>query len=153
MKILTVILVASACICGCSAPEDESAAESALRQEVEGQSQGAVKLVSFTKTDGKSMDFGGMKTREVDYTAEVEFEQNGTWLSGGYPGRLGFRFTTTVQKSKGATMDLLNSFDGPVRVSQGSRAEIAGAMGGTKNDNGWQFQTTESHLVTPLTSR
>jgi hypothetical protein len=150
MKYLYLALMGAACLCGCSA--DNTAAEAALRQEIEGQSHGNIKLVSFTKMNGESMNAGGLEMRQIDYAAKIEFEHRGTWLSGGWPGKLVYNFTTEVQKPQTATMSLLNSIDAPVGVSQGSHAEIQGTMQGTKKDNGWEFQTSASSLITPTTS-
>jgi hypothetical protein len=152
MRLLYLALIA-ACICGCSNWGDESAAEAALRQEIDGQSQGHIKLVSFAKTDGQSGNVSGVDVRQIDYTAWIEFEQNGTWLSGGWPGRLAYSFTSEIYKPR-SELDALNSAgSGPVVVNAQGRAQIKGTMVGTKKDSGWQFQTSASVLVTPLVSR
>jgi hypothetical protein len=152
MKPIYFTLILAACVCGCSAPEENTAAEAALRQEIESQSKGYIKLVSFTKMDGQSINTGGLKMRQIEYTAEIEFEHRGTWLSGGWPGRLVYHFTMEVQKSQTATMALLSSIDAPIIVSAGGHAQIKGTMDGTKKDSGWQFETSESSLVTQTVS-
>jgi hypothetical protein len=143
------LIIAISCLSGCSAP-DKTAAETALRQEIESQSNGNIKLISFSKTDGQSMDVGGLQMRQINYTAQIEFAQNGTWLSGGWPGKLVYNFTTKISTSQSVSTRLLESMDLPVRVSEGGHAQIKGTMTGTKKDNGWQFETSESSLVSPI---
>jgi hypothetical protein len=152
MKFFYLTLLVAACICGCSAPEDETAAEAALRHEIDGQSQGNMKLVSFTKTNGQSMSAGGMEIRQIDYAAEIEFEQSGTWRSGGWPGRLVYYFTTEIHTPQSSLDAMASAIDSPIIVHAQGRAQIQGKMAGTKKDNGWQFQTSESSLVTPIVS-
>jgi hypothetical protein len=145
---LSLPIVVAACVCGCSpSPSPEAAAREAFRREVEGESQGNIKVVSFVKTDGQSANTFGIESREIDFNAEIEIMRRGTWLSGGWPGRLAYNFTTNFQTSSTATMSLLESVDAPMLVHHGDQIQIKGTMSGTKKDSGWQFETTQSSLT------
>lgn len=78
-------------------------AEKAFRTVVDSESKGQIKLVSFTKKDGRKIEVAGVQGYELLYDAEIKFESDGTWItSATVESEVGFNFevlTALVQRA------------------------------------------------------
>jgi hypothetical protein len=137
-------------LAGCSSQTQTASAEKVLRERIESESSGQIKLVSFKKTDGQAIEAFGVKGYKMDYEAEIEFQTDGTWQHGGIytkTGGLAFGFATGQPPKEGSWAAFANTSEGVNNVHRGDRAKIAGVMQGEKKESGWRFESSESHIV------
>jgi len=136
--------------CSDSTPSS-SVAERDLRQYIDGASAGHIKLVSFKKTDGQKFEINGVAGYQMDLEAELEFDHDGSWLTGGFGlDTLGYGFTTE-QPPSGSWVGFLNAtVEGGQAVKRGARSKIAGIMMGTKKESGWHFAPGTSRIIGEL---
>ena len=143
---ISVVCLSGFLLSGCSSSQSD-VAEQELRGEIESQSEGHIKLLSFGKTDGQKFELNGMQGYRLDFEAEITFEQDGTWLSGGdWPNRLSFRFSKD-RPSSGSIAGFMDTIDGGRAAHSGERIRIGGVMLGTKKESGWKFEPSESHVA------
>jgi hypothetical protein len=64
---------------GCSSGPSSSEAEEFVRGKIDKQSQGRIKLVSFSKTNGLEATPNGVRTYQLDYEADIEFADDCRW--------------------------------------------------------------------------
>lgn len=145
------ILAATACglgilLASCSPPTD--GAEAALREQVEKDSGGHIKLVSFTKTDGQQFNVNGVEGYRLVFKADLEFDHAGSWSTGlAVPGvRLSYNFSFGLP-GNGGVAGMLSAIGGDRAVQLGQQIPITGVMTGTKSENGWSFVPTESRIA------
>ncbi len=142
-------------IYGCSSSPSPSDAEKALSQQIDSESGGQIKLVSFKKTDGQMSVVNAVKHYELDYEADIEFEADGIWLGKDILNHShgGLTFSFHPGQSSGNSFEQLNnSIAGGVAVHRGDHIKIAGVMNGEKKESGWKFETEDSHLVSGPTA-
>jgi hypothetical protein len=128
---------------GCSptpSQSPEEIAESILRRDIQNQSQAYIRLISFRKLDGQTMNVFGVDTREIRFEATLEFAAAGWWLSG-YSGHLDYKFVPGTQAINGAFQP-----SPPISVTKDSQVIISGTIEGNKTDNGWQFSVASSSI-------
>jgi hypothetical protein len=132
----------------CSASPSQSDAEQSLRQQIDSESGGQIKLVSFNKTDGQEFEVIGVQGYNMDYEAEIEFQADGTWFKG--VQGIGFGFSTQ-QATPGSMAAFENqTVGGGQNVHRGDRIKIAGVMQGEKKESGWKFELGDSHIVSSI---
>lgn len=154
LKFLAQLGMTTACVvlmAGCNSSPSVSDAENALRQKIENESRGQIKLLYFKKTDGQKFEENGIKGYKMDYEVEIEFQTDGLWVSGetmysGSQGELSFGFTPG-QESKNSFDQLVNSTTGGKQVHQGDFVKIVGVMLGEKKESGWNFEPRENHIA------
>lgn len=145
MAIVCAVLMA-----GCNSSPSANDAGNVLRQKIDSESQGQIKLVSFKKTDGQLSVVNAVKIYELDYEAEIEFQTDGTWFKG--MQGMGFGFSTQ-QATAGSMAAFANQMvNGGINVHHGDRVKIAGVMLGDKKESGWVFEIGDSHLVSGPTA-
>lgn len=129
-------------LCGChSSPSrpSPSEAQKALSQEIQAESHGQIKLISFTKTDGQSFVEDAVQSYKMSYEALIEFEANGVWLAHEDDTPLGFTFDF----HSGAPSDPLDvlqaASERACKVKHGQKIKIKGTITAEKTERGWKF--------------
>jgi hypothetical protein len=138
VRILLTICIAVA-LAGCSDTPSASNARAKLENQIQQQSNGLIKLVSFEKTDGAMHEMMGMKAYEMSYTAEVEFLDDCLWSAGnnftGWEGN--FRAQRGQAPSGGALNAFFNASQGLQPAKKGDRFKFTGRMNFEKTERGW----------------
>ena len=134
-------------IAGCSPSLDE--AKLVLQQRVASQSLGHIKLVSFTRTDVQEFQVKGVQDCRISYAGEIEFDHNGVWSRwAGNGSLLSFEFSPNgLRWAKGDVAVAINDLQGDRQMSEGDRIKIIGAMTGTKSENGWRYELSQSRIT------
>jgi predicted small lipoprotein YifL len=115
-------------------------ARTQLEGEIKEQSGGLIKLVSFEKTDGKAEDFGGAKSYEMSYTAEVEFMEDCTWNRS--PNAFSQYVFSAHSRAKHSKADLEGDrLPGFKSAKKEERAKISGKMEFEKTERGWHVHS------------
>ena len=123
-------------VAGCGVPLSQSTGQKMLENQIQNQSNGKIKLLSFSKTNGKGDD----AYYQVEYEAEIEFLANGAWESGGGMSSSPTFGFSTQQLGGGATAQLLGAVVGAQNVSQGQRTKVKGVLRFEKTEKGWRGQ-------------
>lgn len=143
MRRLISVLAGALFLFGCSDSSSESLNEMAqgvLDTQIHTQSQGKMHLTSFKKTNGQDMEVMGVKMREIQFEATIEFAAAGHWIAfGGFSG-LRYEF---VPGTNSLIMPFANN---AILVSAWSQMTISGTMRGHKTDNGWEFEVVSSSI-------
>ncbi len=142
-------VVCSFFMTSCSGSPSGKDAEQVLRQRIESESGDQIKLVSIRKTDGQSFEVNGIKGYKMEWEAEVEFERDGSWLSGGIyqtTTGLAFKFSATQPKSGSWAAFANDSVEGGRNVHKGDHAKITGTAQGEKMESGWKFQISHAEV-------
>jgi hypothetical protein len=124
-------------------------AEKILRDQIDSQSKGQIKLVKFTKTEGQSL--AGDTVYKLLYEAELEFKADGTWLSRDFLNHHGLTYTFNPgPRSTTAMGEFANNSNGGTAMKTGDHATIAGKIMAQKGANGWVFDYDgEGQIKTP----
>jgi len=139
LPFILILAVLSAC-----SNSPSSDAENVLRAKIDSQSGGGIKLVAFKKTDGQSQTVGNVEAYVLQFTADIEFEKDGTWLNSETPGTVSF----SIGPAEAAgSVALVIDPHGHLQVAHGMRASIAGTIDGTKTEKGWQMGLSACHIV------
>lgn len=125
---------------GCSRTPSTSDARQKLENQIQQQSNGLIKLVSFEKTDGAMHEMMGMKAYEMSYAAEVEFLEDCLWSGGN--NLMGWNGSFYAQRGKpkppqevfGRFFDLNQ---GLKPANKGERFRFTGHMNFQKTERGW----------------
>jgi len=145
MTRILYILAVALCLVGCSDSSSESLTEIAqgvLNSQIQSQSQGKIHLTSFTKTNGQDMEVAGVKIREIQFEATIEFAAAGNWRTGGG----GFSSCLSYEFVPGTKPLMFPYSRDAILVSAWSQMTIHGTMRGHKTDNGWEFEVASSGL-------
>lgn len=114
---------------GCSGKPSEGMGQKALDHQIQTQSKGQIKLMSFHKTNGTGDD----KVYAVEYEAEIEFQTDGYWTHGGAMVPFGFAAQISpYDRMMAAGMGAITE------VHKGQRQTINGALQFVKTEKGWQ---------------
>jgi hypothetical protein len=124
---------------GCSDKPSESDARQKLQNQVQQQSNGLIKLVSFQKTDGAMHEMMGMKAYEMSYAAEVEFVDDCFWSGGNnLSGWEGSFYAERGQAApSGGLQDFFNLSQGRKAAKRGEHFTFTGRMNFEKTERGW----------------
>ena len=79
MPKLVVAVFTVLALCGCGGQPSPSEGRKELERQIQAQSNGLIKLVSFDKTNGVNQEVQGMSLYEMDFTAEIEFLDDCIW--------------------------------------------------------------------------
>ncbi len=107
-----------------------------LRQRIEEQGKGNVRLVSFEKVNAVEGVVLGQTLYELQYEAEIEFLETGSWLQGAMGTK---RFEFSKERYGGSfSSQVAASLDGAVAVKQGQHEKLRGTLQFKKTERGWQ---------------
>jgi hypothetical protein len=113
---------------------DISQAEPFLRHIAEKESQGRLKLMSVTKTDGRAL---GQNGYELFYTATVELTQDATYTTS--------NFTTWVYPNTNPPPGPAAGFPGLVNARTGTQGIIRSSVMFEKRESGWILLCTQQY--------
>ena len=153
---LGMVIVCAVLISGCNSAPSSGDAEKVLRQQIESESGGQIKLVSFKKTDGQKFVENAIQRYKMDYEVEIEFKSDGTWLTRDILNHShdGLTFSFSASAVSHNVFDQISSgAAGGTLVHNGDRGMVVGVMEGEKKESGWKFRVGENHFVsTPASS-
>lgn len=116
-------------LAACSLPPSASNAHNALARQIQEESQGRIRLVNFSKTNGLEAETNGVKIYKFEYQAEIEFADECWWA--GQPGHF------AADPVKASVWDAL----GHVlqrRMRKGQREKLSGTLEFEKTERGWR---------------
>jgi hypothetical protein len=120
----------------CSSAPSSSAAEEFLREKINRESQGRIKLVSFTKTNGQESTPQGIPTYKLDYEAEIEFLDDCRWgTTQDFIGWRGDFHVFPPEEGPGFFAGLYPPFR---KAAKGSRTKVTGSVMFQKTEAGWR---------------
>ena len=131
MKIRSLFTIAIAfTLVGCAdSKPSEADARQKLEKQIQEESGGLIKLVSFRKTDGAG--HGIMGKNEVNYTAEIEFGDDLFW--GGCKQSEGCNFrANSIAPAQMAGLVLTGQ-----QQKKGDRFTFSGTLALEKTESGW----------------
>ena len=125
--------------CGRSSSPSESEARTKLERQIQRESGGLIKLVSFEKTDGITRELVGGKNYEMIYTAEIEFLENCIWRGGNdvVPWDGTFNAKRNDGPATGALAYSAYSL-GLTLAQKGQRLKFNGTLVLEQTENGWR---------------
>ena len=123
---------------GCGGKPSLSDGRKQLEGQIQAQSNGLIRLVSFDKTNGVEQNMNGMNLYEMDYTAEIEFLGDCMWGSGGALGN--GRSFEAVPGWPGGALDAFNPrYFLKQKARKGERRKIEGKFMFQKTEQGWRL--------------
>ncbi len=129
------VLVA-ALLVGCSGPPSENTGRKVVERQIQTQSNGKIKLVSFKKSNGMGDDH----FYQLEYEAEIEFLADGAWARGTpMDSSASFEFSTQAVGNT-PTAQMMGAAFGAANVHRGQRETIKSALRFEKTENGWRGQ-------------
>jgi hypothetical protein len=140
MKTLVIhaAFLAAVLLAGCSSTPSASEGREVLEKQIENQSKGVIKLLTFRKTDGQEGELMGVRLYAMDFQADIEFNQDCYW--GGPFG--GFEVMTGEPGPFNAFM-----FMGKRKARAGERFTISGKLQFQKTEKGWKGKLASSNLA------
>lgn len=128
-NLLAVILLLT--LLGCSSGPSSSAAEEFVREKINKESEGKIKLVSFSKTNGQEAAPMGIPSYKLHYEAEIEFLDDCRW---GTEDSSGWRGDFEVFPVGVVTL----SYPPFREATKGSRTKVRGSVIFEKTEAGWR---------------
>jgi hypothetical protein len=117
---------------GCSSAPSSSVAEEFLRENINRESEGRIKLVSFSKINGQEAAPMGIPSYRLDYEAEIEFLDDCSWGTAGGDNR--WRGDFTVFSVGEVTL----SYPPFRKATKGSHTKVSGSVIFEKTEAGWR---------------
>lgn len=119
------------CLCACSSGPSVVKVEEHLRNRVEAESEGRLKLASFRKTNAQEGELFGVPAYSLEYEAEIEVLETCFWTPR-YFGEISFR---TVGPDE---MSIYLELQGYQRVREGERVTFTNSFEFEKTERGWK---------------
>ena len=140
-KVLHWVLVVTVFVfAGCSATPSADDAQRIIQEQINKESQGRIKLVSFQKTNAQEGELHGVKLYNIEYQIEIEFTENCKWVMG-HEAMLGGppQFRTSKPKSQGFWDEWTDNLNNPGKlVKKGHKERISGSLTFEKTEKGWR---------------
>jgi hypothetical protein len=135
---LVIAVLTTLALLGCGGKPSLSDGRKQLEGQIQAQSNGLIRLVSFDKTNGVEQNMNGMNLYEMDYTAEIEFLGDCMWGSGGAFG--GGRIFEAFPGSPGGGLDAFNPrYFLKQKARKGERRKIEGKFMFQKTEQEWRL--------------
>jgi len=139
---MNIRVIVVACIvlalAGCSDRPSESEARGKLEDQIKQQSNGLIKLISFSKTDAAMHEMMGVKGYEMFYAAEIEFVENCIWSGGNDLVPWDGTFNATLnQGSVTGALSFSATAQGLRLAAKGQRLKFTGKINLEKTESGW----------------
>ncbi|MEQ1574334.1 MAG: hypothetical protein ABMA15_04835 [Vicinamibacterales bacterium] len=116
------------------------AARQFLRSVIDKGNDSRLKLVSFQKTDGRSMEIQGLQVYELLFTSDAEFMSNAMYQAQNSLGGAGDRIETSDYKKPSADFswdDFMVSAQGFRPSMKGDRLHVTGRVRFERRESGW----------------
>jgi hypothetical protein len=140
----TALLLLLFCVsCGVPSQPSESDGRKAIEAKIAGEAQGKIRLLSFTKTNGKKASGFGVEAYEMEWKGEIEFLEDCIW--GGFRVFEGYwsgDFYTAPPDGRLNTHSI--KYQGSKPQTKRQRVPINHILSFEKTEKGWrQFDTKE----------
>jgi len=112
-----------------------------VKEEIDKDSQGRIKLVSFQKTNAQKGELLGVKLYNFAYQIEIEFTEDCKWVMG-HGAMLGGspQFKTSKPKSKDFWEEWTDNLNSPGKlVKKGQKERLSGSITFEKTEKGWRI--------------
>jgi hypothetical protein len=119
---------------GCSSGPSSSTGVKFLRQRINNQSKGRIKLVSFSKTNGQEMAPMGVPSYKLDYEAEIEFLEDCRWGTASGSDWRGDFYVFEPEPGPGFSGDLYPPFR---RAAKDTHTKVTASLIFQKTEAGW----------------
>ncbi|MEK6676267.1 MAG: hypothetical protein AABZ47_11520 [Planctomycetota bacterium] len=125
--------ILAATFAGCSGQPAATAGEKLIRDKIQDQAEGRIKLVSFRKTNGQTREAFGMQEYVMEWEGEIEFLQDCRWgpfVYGTYTWSGDFH--TDISTSRigfGGRLD---------DARMGQKVRLTGSLTFRKTEKGWR---------------
>ncbi|MBY0497081.1 MAG: hypothetical protein K2Y23_22995 [Cyanobacteria bacterium] len=140
LRTLIYVFVLGAVVACSQAAPSEADARRSVSQALDDGDETRLKVVSFTKRDARSMEFGGMQSHEIFFTAEAEFVTDAMFETNGPMGMNQFvrEISTSAAQPDGGLLDQfrLNGL-GLQRAKKGERLLLSGTVAFERRESGW----------------
>ena len=124
--VLGFALFSMSLLAGCSSKPSESDMKQKIEQQIQQNSNGLIKLIGFQKTNGKDMEFAGVKIYEMEWVANLEFTGDCLWDKSNF---------SAIPPPQG--IDWLLHM-GKQKVQKGRRIDLSGKTTFEKTEKGWR---------------
>ena len=134
-----LLVLATAVACGSSVPSTD-AARQALRSTIDKGKEDRLRVVSIQKTDGRAMEFMGMKAYELMFAADAEFVSKAMFSIGSPLVSEGTEITTIEYREPSAGFswdDFLSGSQGFRPAMKGDRLHLTGSVTFERRESGW----------------
>jgi len=139
----------------CSSRPSVSEGRTKLEADIERDSSGLMRLLSFEKTDGVNREISGLKVYELYYRAEIEFVEDCLWTGGSdashpflalqLPPEIEAKVTNEQKEVEAKVAEKLRkrfsitatSVDKNIRVKKGDRKQVTGQLLFKRTERGW----------------
>lgn len=140
---LAALLAALTLLAGCfGGPLSAGDAEAALRELIQGRSEGRIVLAELRKTDGQAREWSGVQYYELDFEGEIKIVEDCYATLGLKLGSPEKMFTTTAGRPKRALDEFSREYIGRTSVSKGQRLSISGSLLFEEKESGWNLSDT-----------
>jgi hypothetical protein len=137
-----LVVISSILIQSCSLFDNRpDLAKQELENQINTQSAGVIKLLSFEKTDGEDVDVAGFKEYKMDIKATIEYQQDCYKVSDmqGWPYS---NFNTVADKPANNIYSSLMGYKF-FGFKKGHRVELSGQAIYEKKESGWKLNQLE----------
>jgi len=130
------IVATTLSLLGCASRPDQLAGRTVAEHLIEQKSNGAIRLLSFKKTNAQQLSLLGVRMYVMYYQAEIEFVED-AWCGG--PLNDPFTCVRYRQPRRGALLDTQLMMDTLMkeRVGKGLRKTITGTLRFESSERGW----------------
>ncbi len=132
---LPLLLASTLPLLGCASKPSQSVGRTVVEHLIEQKSNGAIRLLSFKKTNAQQLSLLGVKIYVMYYQAEIEFVED-AWCGGLLDPFACVRYR---QPRRGAFLDTELMLDTLMkeRVRSGLRKTISGSLRFESSERGW----------------
>lgn len=131
---------------GCSraSPPSEADGNQEVRERIEAEADGRIKLLSFRKTDGQASDVHGVRRYELDWEGEIEFLEDCAWGPFLYSGREApwqGRFKTlpmSAEVDSRSDSEKRSEWLRMRAVKKGEKVKCSGSLKYEESESGWR---------------
>lgn len=147
LHLVVCIILFIVALAGCGRSQPSAAdGEKVIADKIASQSEGRIKLISFQKTNGQAAEVMGVSIYRLEYSAVIEFMEDGKWLIddplGGAGGHAGFhtaKFQPKVANGQFTWTNWVSDTQQPgTPLKRGQGERIGGVITFEKKENGWQ---------------
>jgi hypothetical protein len=123
---------------GCTSARPTAALVGAyLQQKLAAESQGALTLADYKKSNGYSQDVGGMKLYVLEWQARLLVQQD-AWKAGN--GLIGYWNDFSVMTTKPGYWESFGAASVPTLLKSGTTIRLTGRSTALKTEQGWRIQ-------------
>lgn len=111
--------------------------EKLLRNKIQNEGKGNIKLVSFSKTNGQMREVSGTQVYKLEYEGEIEFLADCYWGPFEFGGTWSGNFHAVAGK-RDAISAFHPQYMGKQEVRKGQKTKVAGSVTFERTEKGWR---------------